>query len=81
MQAEKKLPNLDGMLREVTGYECWRNSRFYASGRHTIEVDGLTYEDDLATEVGCRPNLCIFLPLPFLPSRICNFTSTAVSAH
>jgi dimethylaniline monooxygenase (N-oxide forming) len=31
--------------------------RYVASQRHTIQVDFIPYMDELATEIGCKPDL------------------------
>jgi dimethylaniline monooxygenase (N-oxide forming) len=34
------------------------HERYYASQRHTIQVDYVTFMDELAELVGCRPDFC-----------------------
>lgn len=46
------------MERDVADYQHWVSSRFYASPRHSTEVEYVRFMDELAMLVGCKPPLC-----------------------
>lgn len=51
------LPPKDFMMKDVEMKREAMERRYYASKRHTIQVDYISYADELANQVGCRPNL------------------------
>ena len=57
-QRERTLPPVGEMERDVAAYQRWVSSRFYASPRHTTEVEYIRFMDELAVLVGCKPPLC-----------------------
>ncbi|XP_017311638.2 flavin-containing monooxygenase 5 [Ictalurus punctatus] len=53
----RKLPSMNSMLKDIKMKEDRMAKRYVTSQRHTIQVDYLPYMDELATQVGVRPNL------------------------
>ncbi|KAJ8388458.1 hypothetical protein AAFF_G00133340 [Aldrovandia affinis] len=51
-----KLPPMDAMLQDIKGKADKMAERYVTSQRHTIQVDYITYMDELAQQVGVRPN-------------------------
>ncbi|KAJ3141556.1 hypothetical protein HDU90_005898 [Geranomyces variabilis] len=51
------LPTADEMRDRVDVDWTDHQKRYVPKERHTIEVEFVTYMDDLATEVGCKPDL------------------------
>lgn len=51
------LPAADAMWRDIRAREKAMALRYTASPRHTIQVDYLPYMDELADEIGVRPNV------------------------
>ncbi|XP_015779552.1 PREDICTED: dimethylaniline monooxygenase [N-oxide-forming] 5-like [Acropora digitifera] len=56
-RGKKFLPPKDVMMDSIQKKREEMAQRFYASKRHTIQVDYVPYADELATEVGCKPDL------------------------
>uniref|UniRef100_A0AAR2ITE0 Flavin-containing monooxygenase n=1 Tax=Pygocentrus nattereri TaxID=42514 RepID=A0AAR2ITE0_PYGNA len=66
-----KLPSMKTMLKDIKAKEETMAKRYVASQRHTIQVDYLPYMDELAMQVGVRPNLLwLFLTDPILGWRV-----------
>ncbi|KAL6486178.1 hypothetical protein MHYP_G00055700 [Metynnis hypsauchen] len=66
-----KLPSMKTMLKNIKAKEETMAERYVASQRHTIQVDYLPYMDELAMQVGVRPNLLwLFLTDPGLGWRV-----------
>ncbi|RWS19242.1 dimethylaniline monooxygenase [N-oxide-forming] 5-like protein, partial [Leptotrombidium deliense] len=57
MKGDKKLPTKQKMLSEIEEDIKAINDRYYASKRHTIQIEYIPYMDKLASYVGCKPNL------------------------
>ncbi|KAJ8388457.1 hypothetical protein AAFF_G00133330 [Aldrovandia affinis] len=55
-KGSNKLPPMDTMLKDIKRMSEKMAKRYATSQRHTIQVDYLTYMDDLAQQVGVRPN-------------------------
>ncbi|KAJ8376354.1 hypothetical protein SKAU_G00069340 [Synaphobranchus kaupii] len=51
-----KLPPMDAMLKEIKEKAETMAKRYVTSKRHTIQVDYVPYMDELAEQVGVRPN-------------------------
>ncbi|KAG9288446.1 hypothetical protein G9A89_015652 [Geosiphon pyriformis] len=49
------LPSALEMDKSIKQYQVTCSSTFYSSPRHTIQIDFLTYCDQLASEIGCLP--------------------------
>ena len=45
------------MWRNIKDGAEYNRGRYYNSERHTIEVPYLAYMDEVAAEMGCKPNL------------------------
>ncbi|XP_075944653.1 flavin-containing monooxygenase 5-like [Anarhichas minor] len=52
-----KLPSVPSMLKDVQCKQETMAERYVASQRHTIQVDYITYMDEIAELVGVRPSL------------------------
>ncbi|KAM8930378.1 flavin-containing monooxygenase 5-like [Pelodytes ibericus] len=52
-----KLPSQEEMLSEITRRLENMQKRYIKSDRHTIQVDYVEYMDEIAVEIGCKPNL------------------------
>ncbi|KAM9324724.1 flavin-containing monooxygenase 5-like [Gastrophryne carolinensis] len=52
-----KLPSMSEMKNEITKRKEDLATRYVKSERHTIQVDYVPYMDELAEEIGCKPNL------------------------
>ncbi|XP_013400134.1 dimethylaniline monooxygenase [N-oxide-forming] 5 [Lingula anatina] len=62
-----KLPDKEVMEADMTAKRDAMAKRYVQSQRHTIQVDWVPYMDELATHVGCKPNLLkLFLTDPVL---------------
>jgi dimethylaniline monooxygenase (N-oxide forming) len=55
---ELKLPSRFKMDEDIDVHLYRMSKRYVASPRHTIQVDYVEYCNELADEVGCRPNIC-----------------------
>lgn len=53
--------------------------RYYASQRHTIQVDYVTFMDEIAELAGCKPNLCEQNELGITIAYLCCFASNVGS--
>ena len=56
MANKLKLPDFETMMRDIEKKQQFQK-RFYESERHTIQVDWINFMDELAQELGVRPNL------------------------
>ncbi len=56
MANKLKLPTVEKMNKDIA-LKKQLMKRYYESERHTIEVDWIPFMDELATEVGVKPNL------------------------
>jgi len=67
---ESHLPSNEEMKEEM---ECKKKAmaqRYYNSERHTIQVDLISYADEVAEQIGCRPDIFkLFLKDPVLGIR------------
>lgn len=52
-----KLPSMTSMLKDIQCKEETMAKRYVASQRHTIQVDYVTYMDEIAELVGVRPKI------------------------
>jgi dimethylaniline monooxygenase (N-oxide forming) len=57
-KGERQLPSRVEMDKDTDERLSQMSRRYVASPRHTLQVDHLAYCDELADEVGCRPNIC-----------------------
>ncbi|XP_071983185.1 flavin-containing monooxygenase 5-like isoform X2 [Engystomops pustulosus] len=51
-----KLPSMSEMKAEITKRREDMQKRYVESERHTIQVDYVDYMDEVAEEIGCKPN-------------------------
>lgn len=51
-----KLPSMTEMKAEITRRREDMQKRYVESERHTIQVDYVNYMDEVAEEIGCKPN-------------------------
>ena len=52
-----KLPTAQKMHQEIKEDQCKSESIYYASARHTIQQDPITYNDEIASFFGAKPQL------------------------
>ncbi|XP_071948084.1 flavin-containing monooxygenase 5-like [Antedon mediterranea] len=65
-----KAPSQAAMMKEISAKKELMAARYVTSQRHTIQVDWITYMDDIASEFGVKPNLFkIFLRNPAFALR------------
>ncbi|KAL1427555.1 hypothetical protein MTO96_017257 [Rhipicephalus appendiculatus] len=57
LSKKRSLPSEEAMFESIRKQRESMRRRYVASPRHTIQVDWLGYLDDLASEIGARPNL------------------------
>jgi dimethylaniline monooxygenase (N-oxide forming) len=57
-KGESKLPSRLTMDADIDEKIQRMSERYVASPRHTVQVDHLDYCNELADQIGCRPNLC-----------------------
>ncbi|KAM4023009.1 flavin-containing monooxygenase 5-like [Anomaloglossus baeobatrachus] len=70
-KGESKLPPMSEMKTEIMRRREDMQNRYVESERHTIQVDYVNYMDEVAVEIGCKPNLKkLFLSDPKLAWEI-----------
>lgn len=52
-----KLPSLNDMMKEINAKNESNRKRYIESTRHTIQVDWIPFMDELASQIGAKPNL------------------------
>lgn len=57
-KGELKLPSRIQMDNDIDKCLNEISQRYVDSPRHTVQVDHLLYCNNLADEIGCRPNIC-----------------------
>ena len=57
MQGCSSLPSREEMIRDIQRKQMLLRYRYVNSQRHTIQVDWIPYMDEIAGQVGCRPNI------------------------
>lgn len=57
MLNKAKLPAEKQMLESIRKDETKNVERFYHSGRHTIQEDPITYNDEIGRQIGATPSL------------------------
>ncbi|XP_077134483.1 flavin-containing monooxygenase 5-like [Ranitomeya variabilis] len=66
-KGQSKLPSESVMKAEIMMRREVMQKRYVASPRHTIQVDYVNYMDEVAVEIGCKPDLrTLFLSDPKL---------------
>ena len=56
-KGERQLPSKIGMNEDIDKHLDEMSKRYVTSPRHTVQVDHVEYCNELADEVGCRPNI------------------------
>ncbi|XP_039269932.2 flavin-containing monooxygenase 5-like isoform X1 [Styela clava] len=70
-KGELKLPSNESMKVEYDEMMTGMKKRYLDSHRHTIEVDGVSYMDSIATELSCKPDvLRLFVTDPLLAWKV-----------
>ncbi|XP_053324724.1 flavin-containing monooxygenase 5-like [Spea bombifrons] len=65
------LPSKEEMMDEITIRKENMQKRYVKSERHTIQVDYVPYMDEIAAEIGCKPNLMkLFVTDPKLAREV-----------
>lgn len=57
MVGHSKLPSKDEMKKVIQQDRKYIKSIFYESPRHAVEIDYMRYCDEIASFIGCKPNL------------------------
>lgn len=57
-KGETKLPSTSKMNEDIDLKIRQMAARYVASPRHTVQVDHMDYCNELADQVGCRPDIC-----------------------
>ena len=57
-RGDVKLPSKADMDHEIDEKARIMAERYVASPRHTVQVDYVDYCNEIADQVGCRPNSC-----------------------
>jgi dimethylaniline monooxygenase (N-oxide forming) len=55
------LPSKEEMTNDIKRKAREVSTRYRESPRHTIQVDFISYLDELANMIGCRPNISIIM--------------------
>ncbi|VDM81869.1 unnamed protein product [Strongylus vulgaris] len=64
---QRKIPGSEEMKKSIKEKRQAMEIRYVNSPRHTIQVDFISYMDELADLVGCKPDMKeLFLSDPFL---------------
>lgn len=67
MSGKCNLPAKEEMLKDILKKEEIRRQRFVDSPRHTVQVDFIDYQDELAELIGVKPN---FLKMAFTDPKL-----------
>lgn len=67
MSGKCKLPSQEEMMKDILKKEETRQKRFVDSPRHTVQVDFIDYQDELAEIIGVKPN---FLKMAFTDPKL-----------
>ena len=57
MQGASRLPSTETMWKDIVAKREAMAKRYVDSTRHTIQVDWLPFMDEIAEQVGCKPDL------------------------
>ena len=60
-QGSAKLPKNGDMWKYIEKNSQENAEKFYDSRKHTIQADSLIYMDDIAEQIGCKPNIGQYL--------------------
>ncbi|KAK3602203.1 hypothetical protein CHS0354_004721 [Potamilus streckersoni] len=60
-KGERTLPSRDEMWHDIRQKQKAMAARYVESQRHTIQVDYIPFMDELAVQLGCKPELCKLL--------------------
>jgi len=52
---QAKLPSANAMLKDINEKKAEMKKRYKASERHTIQVDYISYSDEIADLINCKP--------------------------
>ncbi|XP_074595859.1 flavin-containing monooxygenase 5-like [Brevipalpus obovatus] len=66
LKGNRKLPDKETMLEDIKKKRDELDKRYYKSPRHLIQVDFLPFMDELASEIGAKPNLFKILFTDFI---------------
>lgn len=78
-KGERQLPSKIQMNEDIDKRLDEMFKRYVASPRHTIQVDYVDYCNELAADVGCRPNICNTDRIILAIQIICLFNSSSLS--
>ena len=56
-----QLPSREVMWDDINGKRQKMAARYVASTRHTIQVDFISFMDEVAEEIGCKPDIGTFV--------------------
>lgn len=57
MSGKLSLPSEEQMYKDIKKKEDFNRKRYVDSPRHTLQVEFIEYQDELAEEIGVKPNL------------------------
>lgn len=57
MSGKVRLPAQEKMNRDIEKKHKYLESRYYGGPRNTLQVDWINYMDELAEQIGCKPNV------------------------
>ncbi|KAH7952694.1 hypothetical protein HPB49_000422 [Dermacentor silvarum] len=57
LSEKRSLPSEEAMFEDIRKKREHMRRRYVASPRHTIQVDWINYMDELASQIGARPNI------------------------
>ncbi|XP_071504304.1 flavin-containing monooxygenase 5-like [Diadema antillarum] len=60
-KGEKQLPTEVQMMAHINSTQESMDKRYKKSPRHTIQIDVMPYLDEIASEIGVKPNLLVLL--------------------
>ena len=61
LQGDQKLPSREEMWQDINRKSDEMSKRYFQTRRHTIQVDYIPFMDELAEQLGCKPDLRKFL--------------------
>ncbi|XP_074603122.1 flavin-containing monooxygenase 5-like [Brevipalpus obovatus] len=57
MKGTSKLPSVDAMMKDIENKRKEMERRYFKGPRHTMQIDWVTFMDEIASQYGAKPNL------------------------
>ncbi|KAI1305301.1 Flavin-containing monooxygenase 5 [Halotydeus destructor] len=57
MAGKSKLPSVDHMVKDIQAKDKEMAARYFQGPRHTMQIDWISFLDEIAEQFGARPNL------------------------